>query len=141
MADRKIKLAGVCVEEMAVHREAFWAREERTWAERERLRQEVLKEVQQAVCTVASRYPVLCRVYLFGSVIRPGAFRPDSDIDVAVDGLDMGACFDLWRDLERAMPGWTLDVRALSDADSFSERVRQRGILVYERNCVEGRKK
>ncbi|HEY71679.1 MAG TPA: nucleotidyltransferase domain-containing protein [Thermoflexia bacterium] len=44
---------------------------------------------------MAPSYPSLRRVYLFGSVIRPGAFLPSSDIDVAVEGLDAEAYFDL----------------------------------------------
>ena len=133
MIEKKIKWAGGYVEQVVACRKTLQAREERVRAERERLRQKALVEIRQAVHAVVGRYPVLRRVYLFGSVIRPGAFRLDSDIDVAVEGLDMGTCFDLWADMERAMPGWTLDVRALAGADGFSERVRQRGMLLYER--------
>lgn len=99
--------------------------------ERERRRQEALTAVKQAVRAVAPSYPTLRRVYLHGSVTRSGAFRRDSDVDVAVEGLDGGECFDLWRDLEQTIPGWKMDVRPLKPDDPFSDRVRQRGLMIY----------
>ncbi|MBN1992335.1 MAG: nucleotidyltransferase domain-containing protein, partial [Anaerolineae bacterium] len=72
------------------------------------------------------------RVYLFGSVTRPGAFRPDSDVDIGLEGANMALCFDVWRELERAAPAWRLDVRSLEPEDLFTERVRQKGEVVYE---------
>jgi len=117
---------------IVVYRQSYEEREQRRWAEREHRRQEALTTIRQAVRAVAPSYPTVQRVYLFGSVTRPGAFRPDSDVDVAVEGLDAGVCFDLWRDLEQAASGWRLDVRPLKPGDPFSDRVRRRGVMIYE---------
>jgi len=125
------ELAGSSDDATAVYRRAFEERERRRQAERERCRQEALAAIRQTIRAVAPSYPAVQRVYVFGSVTRHGAFRPDSDIDVGVEGLDAGVCFDLWRDLEQAVPGWTLDVRPLKPNDYFSDKVRQRGVMVY----------
>jgi len=45
----------------------------------------------------------------------------------------MAECFDLWRDLEHILTKWTLDVRALYPGDYFSESIRRRGVIIYER--------
>ncbi|MEA3407260.1 MAG: nucleotidyltransferase domain-containing protein [Chloroflexota bacterium] len=116
---------------ITAYRKALEERERRRRAERERRRREALAAVRQAVHAVAPSYPTLERVYLYGSVIRPGAFRRDSDVDVAVEGLGAGECFDLWQDLEQAAPAWNLDVRPLKPDDHFSDRVRQRGVIIY----------
>jgi predicted nucleotidyltransferase len=125
------ELTGLSDDTIAVYRRAFEERERRKYAEREHRRQEALRAIRQAVRAVAPSYPAVQRVYLFGSVTRPGAFRPDSDVDVGVEGLDAAAWFDLWRDLEQAATGWTLDVRPLKPGDHFCERVRQRGTMIY----------
>jgi predicted nucleotidyltransferase len=65
-------------------------------------------------------------------VLKAGTFRPDSDIDIGVEGANVALCFDIWRDLEQAIPEWPLDVRSLDPADAFSERVRAKGELIYE---------
>jgi len=125
------KLTGLSDDAITVYRRSFEERERRRWTKRERCRLEALTAIRRAVHAVVVSYPAVRRVTLFGSVTRPGAFRPDSDIDVGVEGLDTEAWFDLWRDLERAAPGWTLDVRLLKPDDHFSERVRQRGMVIY----------
>ncbi|MEA3340127.1 MAG: nucleotidyltransferase domain-containing protein [Chloroflexota bacterium] len=118
---------------ISAYRRAFEERERQKMTRRERRRLEALAAIEQAVRVTASSYPAIRRVYLFGSITRPSTFRSSSDIDVAVEGLGAGRCFDLWRDLERAAPGWTLDVRSLRQRDYFSDRIRERGMVVYER--------
>ncbi len=87
-----------------------------------------------AIPVVASRCPAIRRAYIFGSVTRPGAFRADSDIDVAVEGeLSADAYFSLWRDLEAALPGWEVDLVELDQDIYFATRVRESGELAYER--------
>lgn len=128
----KNKATDLSDDAIAVYRQSYGERERRRRVRWERRRQEALAAIRWAVRTVAPSYPTVQRVYLFGSVTRPGAFRPDSDVDVAVEGLDAGVCFDLWRDLEQAASGWRLDVRPLEPGDPFSDRVRRRGVTIYE---------
>jgi predicted nucleotidyltransferase len=87
----------------------------------------------------APRSFLACRIYLFGSVVRPGAFRLDSDVDAGVEGADAQDYFALWRDLEREAPEWTIDLREVSGNPPFAERVRATGIPLYERESSTSR--
>lgn len=120
-------------EAIARYHRSFVERTEQRRRENEQLRQRARQAVSQAVAAVVDRYPTVQRVYLFGSVTRLGAFKAGSDVDIGVEGATMARCFDIWRDLEEIVPEWPLDVRALEAQDPFSERVRQKGELVYER--------
>lgn len=124
-------------EEIARYRRSFQQRAESQLAAREKQREQAKQAARNAITTVMSGYPMVQRVYLFGSVVQPGAFRNNSDIDVGVEGADMALCLDIWRDLEKETSGWQFDVRPLESEESFSDRIRQKGELVYERS-VEG---
>lgn len=115
------------------YRAGWRALEARRRAEAEARRSAARTAAEVVIQSVAPRYPGIRRVYLFGPILRPGAFRPDSDIDVAVEGDDGRGLLDFWRDLEAAAPGWIFDVRPLEPGNSFSERIRSRGLVVYER--------
>jgi len=65
-------------------------------------------------------------------VLRPGALRSTSDIDLAVEGrLSAGEYFALWRELERAAVGWPIDLVELDRDLRFAARVREQGELIY----------
>jgi predicted nucleotidyltransferase len=110
-------------------------RERRRREQSERRRAGAFAAVKEAVQACAPRYESVRRVFLFGSVTREGAFRTVSDVDVAVEGAGAADYFAFWRDLERAAPGWTVDLRDLVWDSHFSERIRTGGILVYEREA------
>jgi predicted nucleotidyltransferase len=118
--------------DIAACRESFAAREERKLAEREKRRQTALEAAASVLNAILPRYSKVHRAYLFGSVVRPGAFRLDSDVDVAVEGIEAADYFALWRDLERAMPDWPVDLRDLVPGTHFAERVQMEGHLIYE---------
>lgn len=119
-------------EKMAKYRQTFYQRQEAYRQKNETRQKKVLPVVKQAVRKVMPMYPTVQRVYLFGSLIRPGAFRTDSDIDLGIEGVNMADCFDIWRDLEQIVTDWNFDVRPLEADDLFSERVRTKGVLIYE---------
>lgn len=123
--------------DVAECREALLARERKAWAEREDRRSSALEAVRRAVLECVPGYSSVRRAYLFGSVVRPAAFRPDSDVDVAVEGIGVAEYFDLWRDLERAAPEWTIDLRDITQPSPFAERVRAMGLLIYERDGAD----
>ena len=66
--------------------------------------------------------------YLYGSLLRPGGFRADSDIDLAVacDSLETESVF--WRALERELER-NVDLRPL--AGVIAEVVEREGERVY----------
>jgi predicted nucleotidyltransferase len=104
--------------------------------EREALRQQIMQVVRIAVPSVLATFPQVRRAYVFGSMVRPGAMlRSDSDIDVAIEGtLSAETYFALWREIERAIPGWVVEVVELGQDLHFVERVRQVGEVIYERS-------
>lgn len=114
-----------------VYKENYQRRQARLWAERERQRQQTLAAVIPQLQTVARRHGrQISRLFLFGSLVRPGHFMSASDIDVAVEWREKGDYFALWRELEEAV-GREIDLRELGD-DLFSQRVRESGMLIYE---------
>lgn len=112
-------------------RDGFRHRAERQWEERERLRQHTLASVARALREIGRRHTAtVLRFFVFGSLTRPGWFTSRSDIDIAVEWRERGDYFGLWREIEEAL-GREVDFRELGE-DSFSERVRQHGIVVYD---------
>lgn len=119
---------------IAACRESLLARERKARAEREARRLAALEAARQAVLDCVPGYPSVRRAYLFGSVVRPGAFRQDSDVDIAVEGIGVAEYFSLWRDLEHVTPNWVIDLRDITRSSPFADHVRARGLLIYERN-------
>lgn len=111
-------------------RQYYHQREAQRRAHREAERQQWLLRVRQAVAQVAPRYPGVQRVYLFGSLVQPGRFRPDSDIDVAVDCDTLETESEFWRALERELER-DVDVRPLTSA--VAEAVVYGGEQIYGR--------
>ena len=111
-------------------RQYYYERETQRRAQREAERQQWLGCVREAILQLARRYPGVRRVYLYGSLVQPGRFRPDSDIDIAVecDTVETESIF--WRDLERELKR-DVDVRSLAGA--IVEIVADSGEQVYER--------
>ncbi len=108
----------------------YYEREARRRAQREAERQEWLQRVREAASRLAAHYPGVRRVYLYGSLIQPGRFRPDSDIDVAVecDTVETESAF--WRALELEL-GRDVDVRPLTDV--IAEAAMRGGEEIYGR--------
>lgn len=119
---------------LAACRAHLQARQRQRERSQEIHRQHLVQVAREAVGLVVPSFPQVCRVYLFGSILRGGVLRRDSDLDIAVEGtLSAEAYFTLWRELERAMPGQTVDLVELDRDLRFADRVRQRGEVIYER--------
>lgn len=54
--------------------------------EAEEVRKQLLTRVHKAAAALKSRFAVR-RVVVFGSLVHPAWFIPDSDVDLAVEGL------------------------------------------------------
>ncbi len=109
------------------------AREQQRREENEARRLAARAAILAAIQKVLPTYPIIRRVYLFGSVTRPEQFHASSDIDVAVEGTGAEEYFAFWRDLERAAPEWMVDVREINEPSYFTKTVKERGELIYER--------
>jgi predicted nucleotidyltransferase len=111
------------------HRE----RDAKRRAEREAYRQQWLEQARAAVRQIAPGFSSLRRAWLFGSIVQPGRFRPDSDIDVAVECSDLEQESEFWRAMERELRR-TVDVRPY--VEGIVRAVAWSSELVYEREST-----
>jgi predicted nucleotidyltransferase len=112
-------------------REHFYRREEERKQAREARRQTRYQAVRETVQRMAPDFPAVRVVYLYGSLVQPGRFRADSDVDIAVVCDDLAEESRFWGVLEQALQ-CEVDVRpctgtAIADVVGFYSE------LVYER--------
>lgn len=112
------------------YREYHARRDRELREEREALRLEVLERAREAIRRAAPLFPAIRAVYLFGSLLQPGRFLPDSDVDVAVDCDDIEVETPFWRKLEEALER---DVDLRPRIGAVARAVEQGGELCYER--------
>jgi predicted nucleotidyltransferase len=128
--------------DVAACRARLRAQQEHQYQAREQKRQAVLQALCAAARSIFPHFSRIQRAYLFGTVLRPGALRSASDIDIAVEGrLTAEDYFALWRALERAVGYWPIDLVELDRHMHFTDRVREQGMLIYEHSHsdAEGR--
>ncbi len=92
----------------------------------EQERQKILKQVQQWLECNGNQYGI-DRAYLFGSLTRPHQFKPQSDIDLAVESIAPECLFLAMTALVEATAR-EVDLIELSKCP-FAHRIRQEGIL------------
>lgn len=102
--------------------EALAQRKARNEAERQKLLAKTLRLLDD----LGARYNIQ-RAYLFGSVVKPGHFQPDSDVDIAVEQIDprqfIAALSEFSMRLNR-----DVDLIEL-DKCHFAHRIREKGLL------------
>jgi predicted nucleotidyltransferase len=94
--------------------------------QRELLRLERLQEVENLLKRYFSDFPAT-KVYLFGSILVPGHFTPDSDIDIAVENHPHDR-LDLYSALSRLLP-YPVDV-VIMEQCHFASEIRENGRLL-----------
>ncbi|HRV95950.1 MAG TPA: nucleotidyltransferase domain-containing protein [Anaerolineae bacterium] len=112
-------------------KKSFVARQQKRFEQQETIRIAVLDKVRKAIPAIVARYADVEAVYLFGSILRPGAFTYDSDIDVAVEKISAEEYFRLWQDLETALPDWAIDLRDLPPDTNFTRQIYRTGEKIY----------
>jgi predicted nucleotidyltransferase len=117
-------------ERFAAFAEAWKRRARRRDEEDGRRSEEALGEARRAARILAERYSVT-RVTLFGSLAWPRAFRSDSDIDLAVEGLAPEHFFRADAELAREI-AFPIDLKLLSDCPpGLRERIELEGIALH----------
>ena len=108
----------------------FYRRKQQRYAQRETERKKWLLRVRETIQHHAPHYAGIRQVYIFGSLLKPGQFRSNSDIDIAVkcDALESESAF--WRSVEQTLHR-NVDLRPLKDP--LKEVIALSGELVYER--------
>lgn len=109
-------------------RRYYCARETKRRQERETERLRWLQRAREAIMQIAPRYADIRRVFLFGSVTQANCFRPDSDIDVAVECDSPASESAFWRELTRCLQR-EVDVRPL--VEPLTMVVLREGEQVY----------
>ena len=103
----------------------LWIRaQRRKHEESEALRLSVLSQMDRALGTLIRKYR-WTECYLFGSILSPGRFHEDSDVDLAVGGL---ARHDLYRfvgDVSSILER-NVDVVVLEES-RLAESIRRKG--------------
>ena len=115
------------------YREYHARRERELREEREAFRLGVLERARDAIRRSAPRFPAIRAAWLFGSILQPGRFRPDSDIDVAVDCDDIEVEAPFWRELEESLKR---DVDLRPRIGPIASAVEDYGELCYERETA-----
>lgn len=112
--------------QLQVIRKNLQKREQERRQQRESLRQARLQEVEKLLIQYFSAFPAT-KVYLFGSILVPGHFTPDSDIDIAVENHPQDR-LDLYSALSRLLP-YPVDVVVMEQCH-FASDIRQNGRLL-----------
>lgn len=96
----------------------------------QRRQQQALADAQRVAQFLAERYHVR-RVILFGSLVKE-RFERDSDIDLAVEGLDPAEYFHAWAEV-RELTHIPVDLKPLESCyDYFRQRINEEGVVLYE---------
>lgn len=93
-------------------------------------REKAREEAKMLARRLLESDPTLKTVWGFGSVFEESRpFRPDSDIDLAIEGGDIFAAFRLVEGSE-----FKVDVVDITDChDEFAERIRAQGVVLGQR--------
>ena len=86
----------------------------------QREREILLERVRLVAAELKARFSAR-RVILFGSLAHGAWFTADSDVDLAVDGLQKNSYWEAWRVVEQFIPDRPIDLIEL-DAASLSLR-------------------
>lgn len=124
-------MANNTADNIGAYRQSFQSRLRRERQERESRREAALQMVRSVVPSIIAQYPGVKAAYIFGSILRPNAFRIDSDIDIAIEGDSAEEYFALWRELEAALSDWFIDLRDLPAGTRFAQRVYETGEKIY----------
>jgi len=113
-------------------RQKLLEREEHARREDAKLARRAARDAEAIIGLIASRYHPR-RIYQWGSLLRPGAFRSYSDIDVAIEGIvEAERFFALLGEVEK-LTRFPLDIVQLEKIESeYADDIRRNGKLVYE---------
>jgi len=92
------------------------------------VRAHLLERAKHSAADLKRRFSVR-RVILFGSLAHAGWFAPDSDIDIAIEGLPATDYWDAWRLVEEAFREREVDLIDLESASmSLRRSIERHGI-------------
>ena len=100
-----------------------------TLTPRERFERERLLDRIRDLATVLRKRFHARRVVLFGSLAHAAWFAPDSDVDLAVEGLAPDAFWEAWRLAEEMIPDRPVDLIEIESATpSLRKAIERYGV-------------
>jgi predicted nucleotidyltransferase len=88
----------------------------------------LLRRVRRAAALLRSRFGAQ-RVVLFGSLAHAAWYSPESDVDLAVEGIAGADFWKAWAEVERVIGGRRIDLVDLATAsDSLHQAIARHGI-------------
>ena len=117
---------------LATARQRLEARERSAARQNADLQRQAAADVQAIVALIIRQYHPR-RVFQWGSLLRPGDFKPYSDIDIAIEGVtDAERFFALLGDAQK-LTRFPLDIVQLEKiAPEYADDIRRYGKIVYE---------
>jgi predicted nucleotidyltransferase len=94
-------------------------------AEREKLRIRILEQINSALTTLEKKYH-WGTAYLFGSAAQKGKFRKNSDIDIAIEGLNRFDHYAFTGDISEFL-NMRVDV-VLFEECPFAKSIEEKGL-------------
>ena len=91
----------------------------------QREREQVLTRIREAAAALKSRFGAR-RVVLFGSLAHAAWFAPDSDVDLAVEGLVGEDYWQAWREVETIVKDRLVDLVEVEMAGESLRRAIER---------------
>ena len=113
-------------------RQKLLDREQKTRRQNAELQRQAASDASDIVALIARQYQPR-RIYQWGSLLRPGDFKPYSDIDIAIEGItDAERFFALLGDAQK-LTRFPLDIVQLEKiVPEYADDIRRHGKLVYE---------
>jgi len=105
---------------------------EKQKADRERERQQVLSSVKDILEELAPEYG-FSKAYIFGSIVKPGRFRRNSDVDIAIFDLKDEDFFRLMAEISRKLER-NVEICQMETVDERLRRSIEEGILWTRRD-------
>lgn len=117
-------------------RQKLLDREQKTKRKNADLQRQAAFDASTIVALISRQYQPR-RIYQWGSLLRPGAFKPYSDIDIAIEGItDAERFFALLGDAQK-LTRFPLDIVQLETImPEYADDIRRHGKLVYEKAGV-----
>ena len=93
-------------------------------------RQRIMERIREVARVLKTRVGAR-RVILFGSLAHDAWFMPDSDVDIAVEGLQGGDYWEAWRIAEEIIGDRPVDLIEIETAsESMKKAIDRHGVLL-----------
>jgi len=117
---------------LAKARQNLVARERSALRRDAELQRQATADAQAIVDLIIRQYHPR-RIYQWGSLLRPGDFKPYSDIDIAIEGVTDAERFFALLGEAQAISRFPLDIVQMEKiAPEYADDIRRHGKIVYE---------